>query len=106
MRVEVNLPDWVDERNVRIFAGIEEVAHRYAGKKWQVKKVRCNLCGKCCMDIPGPWIHGRDEKTGYCKHLKYNEGWKGWLCDMGRNRPFACSGGDFSDKDSSRSKAF
>lgn len=95
MRIELDLPDWVEERHIRIFAGIEEVAKKLHGKPWQIKVARCDMCGKCCMDVPDNWRFGRDEKTGWCKNLVYyaNE----YRC--GIDRPFGCCAGDDSEED-------
>lgn len=88
-RVEIELPDWCKERHIRVFAGIEEVAHKKVGHKWQVKTVRCNKCGECCKNVVFPKSR-IDPKTDWCIHLKYyaNE----YLCDT--NRPFFCCGAD------------
>ena len=85
--MNLKLPKWTDERNVRVFAGIEAVAKREKGI-WYIKTVRCNMCGECCMNVPEKWPRGQDKDTGHCLHLKYeaNE----YLCDLGWNRPFAC----------------
>lgn len=79
MKIELELPDWVDERTLRIFAGIESVATKDIGGTWQVKESRCNLCGTCCGD---------------CKELIYSEGDKGYMCNSGWDRPFGCCVGD------------
>jgi hypothetical protein len=91
----LQLPDWVDERHIRIFAGIEEVARKLHGKSWQIKIGRCNLCGKCCMSVPDNWRKGIDPKTGWCKHLVFyaNE----YRC--GIDRPFFCCAGDYAGED-------
>lgn len=91
-RVTVELPDWVDERHIRIFAGIEEVARRLHGQPLKVKAVRCDMCGKCCMGVRDDWAHGKDPKTGWCAKLKYyaNE----YRCDAPGGRPFYCCCGD------------
>lgn len=79
MKIELELPDWIDVKTIRIFAGIEEVAKKQACENWNVKTSRCNLCGTCCGD---------------CGHLVYSEGDKGFLCLLGFKRPFNCCAGD------------
>lgn len=94
MRINLKLPKWVEERHIRIFAGIEEVAKKLKGKRWQIKVSRCNMCGRCCMDVPDNWRHGKAE-NGWCKNLIYyaNE----YRC--GVDRPFFCCAGDHSDEE-------
>jgi len=86
-----DLPEWTNERNIYIFAGIEIFMKRDMGK-WYKKIQRCNKCGKCCMNVPDKWPHGKDMKTGNCQCLVYraNE----WLCELGLNRPFSCCVGE------------
>ena len=74
MRVELDLPDWVDERHIRIMAGVELVAQKLAQNDyWQVKETRCNRCGKCCMGFkPGKHIY--PVVNGRCIHLKERNG--------------------------------
>lgn len=112
MRINIELPDWVDERHIRVLkdgkdnlfvlAGVEEVAKFLRTgphtERWQVKTARCDLCGECCMKVNSNWQFGVDGKTGWCRHLEWNEGWKGYLCDQGMGRPMSCSVGDDADK--------
>lgn len=92
MKIELDLPDWVEERHIRIFAGIEEVAKKLQGQPWQVKRERCDYCGRCCMNLPDNWRHGvkmMDDKQ-VCKHLG-KDGSK-YVCTI--DRPFFCCSGD------------
>lgn len=97
MKIPIEIPDWaIDEkRTIYILAGMEEVAHKPHGKSWEVKTTRCNMCGKCCMNVPDNWSHG--SKEGKCKHLVYraNE----YICGLGENRPFQCCIGDDAGED-------
>ena len=97
MKISIEIPDWVidEKRNIYILAGIEEVAHKHYGKSWEVKTTRCNMCGKCCMDVPDGWTHGKEGND--CKHLTYvaNE----YRCGLLVNRPFGCCIGDNAEKD-------
>jgi hypothetical protein len=97
MKLIIDLPDWAKGRNMRIFAGIEEVAHKYVDKPWMIKTTRCDMCGKCCMDVTDQWKYGKDEKTGWCKRLIHyaNE----YRCGSIGGRPFYCSAGDSADED-------
>jgi hypothetical protein len=101
MKIEVEIPEMEEDehRCIRVMFGIEERAKKYPGKPWEVKVVRCDLCGKCCMNVVDGWKWDKDPKTGWCSHLVWNEGWKGYLCDFGRARPFSCSTGDEANKD-------
>lgn len=95
MRIILELPDWANERHIRIFAGIEEIAKKLYRKPWQIKVSRCNMCGKCCMNVPDNWRQGKDHKTGWCKNLIYyaNE----YRCNV--DRPFFCCAGDHTGED-------
>jgi hypothetical protein len=89
MKVELDLPDWVDERHIRIFAGIEMVAMKWSHENfWKVKDDRCNMCGKCCTglkddDILCPVVDGE------CIYL--SQGHNGErLCSIPLYRPRNC----------------
>jgi Fe-S-cluster-containing hydrogenase component 2 len=97
MKVTIDFPEWTDERNIDIFAGIEHAIKRENGV-WYVKDRRCNLCGQCCMNVPEDWPHGYNKETGNCIHLEYNttaefegETYKQYLCDLCADRNFSCS---------------
>jgi len=94
MKVNLDLPKWVEERHIRVFAGIEEVAKKLKGKHWQVKTSRCNMCGECCKDVSDNWRFGR-ATNGWCLKLVYyaNE----YRC--GIDRPFTCCAGDQAGED-------
>ena len=95
MRIEIDIPDWCDERHIRVFAGIEEVARRLTGKQhWEIKVSRCTQCGECCKRALEGWAKGMKMVDGvrWCEHLIYyaNE----YRCDYLIDRPFSCSCGD------------
>ena len=100
MDIRLTLPEFPedDKRVIRVMSGIEERARKYPGKGWEVKTQQCNGCGKCCMNVVDNWKYGKAE-NGWCSHLKYNEGWKMYLCDFGAARPLSCSVGDEAEKD-------
>lgn len=84
MEVNLVLPKWAEERHIRVFAGLEEVARKLHGKPWEVKVARCQQCGECC-------------KLDGCEHLVYSEGHKAYLCKPEGSvyrRPFTCACGD------------
>jgi len=88
MEIKLNLPEWVEERAIRIYAGVEIVAEKYPHeKKWRVKKDRCSRCGKCCMDLDER--HPFEVIDGKCEHLGM-EGDK-YRCKIVLQRPFDCS---------------
>lgn len=74
-RIDVDLPDWCDERHIYVMAGMELAAYQRVGEPMKVKVSRCSQCGKCC------------QKMG-CEHLE-PDGDK-WRCGLAINRPFAC----------------
>ena len=90
------IPDWIDPRtNINILAGIEPFIKREQGV-WYKKVVRCNKCGKCCMDVPKDWSRGQGS-DGNCQFLilSGNE----YLCGLGANRPYKCCIGDGDSDD-------
>jgi len=96
MRISIEIPSWAAEekRDIYILAGIEEIAHKPHGKRWRVKTNRCNMCGKCCMDVPDNWVHGKVGNN--CQHLTHiaNE----YRCGLLGNRPFGCCIGDNAEE--------
>ena len=100
MRIELDLPDWVDEKHIYVLAGVECVARRLTNTRyWEVKTSRCNMCGECCKHLSRHWPRGARLVDGKwtCDHLTYraNE----YLCDYGRHRPYECCVADHADKD-------
>lgn len=93
MKLTLDLPDWVDERMIRIFAGIEEVAKRPPQTRvWEIKSQRCNWCGSCCKNVPVDWPQGQNIVTGHCRHLIQNK--TTCECDLLADRPFMCCAGE------------
>lgn len=89
VNINIDLPSWVNERTLRVFAGIEPVAYRLPDGKWNVKVDQCNMCGKCCMNLnkrhPFPVIGGQ------CIHLKKRPGNNPrFECFLRIQRPFGC----------------
>jgi len=87
--INLELPDWADERVIHIMAGIERIAYEYPWDQLMIKTTRCSMCGKCCMSLGEnhifPVIYGR------CSYLKKEVGDNNrWLCDLGTFRPHAC----------------
>lgn len=87
MKIEIDIPDWVEEKHLYLFAGIELVAYKYLNEDWKIKTSRCNMCGKCCENLKNdtaypPVINNK------CIHL-INDGNKK-TCGLAINRPFRC----------------
>ena len=83
MKIELELPDWVDKTHIYILAGKELVAYRYLEGGWQIKKIRCDKCGKCCRT----WDDTQDfpqSVKGVCVYLVDNQ------CSLGSSKPFGC----------------
>ena len=93
--MRMRIPEWADRANIYIMAGVEPFMKREKGI-WYVKKVRCNNCGKCCMNVPEKWSHGQDE-DGNCQHLAFDG--VEYSCDLKVNRPFKCCTGDGEPED-------
>ena len=96
MRVELDLPDWVDERHIRVFAGIELVAIKEAHENfWKVKENRCIMCGKCCTNFKH---HFFPLVNGECIHLEPENKQGNRACRIAINRPFQCGNDPRPDK--------
>jgi hypothetical protein len=92
MKIEIELPDWCDERHIWIMAGTELAAYKdFGSDKWFIKKVRCNRCGKCCMNLVDDGQYELDENKN-CVHLKSDGDF--YVCDLGIMRPIPCCEGD------------
>jgi len=88
MKIELDLPEWTEERAIYIMAGVELAAYKVPFKKWKVKVGRCNMCGKCCMDLKN---HAFPTIDGKCIHLKKRPGNNPeWECAFRISRPFGC----------------
>jgi hypothetical protein len=90
LKIELNLPDWVDERHIYIMAGIEMVAYKLYGEDViHIKTRRCSNCGECCMHLT-PSARLPIGSDGHCSYLE-DVGGGLMECAMGVNRPFGCS---------------
>lgn len=79
--ITIEVPDWAEERHIRVFAGLELLAYAPFGGEVHVKAARCNQCGYCCEAYrPG------------CGHL-VRAGDKRF-CGLGMQRPFDCCSSD------------
>ncbi|NIS53446.1 MAG: hypothetical protein GWN00_39805 [Aliifodinibius sp.] len=90
MKITLELPDWCEERHIRIKAGIELVALKLAHEDFfRVKKDRCVQCGKCCSHLNDR--HFFKVIDGKCEHLKPGiEKGKATHCDIAIMRPNPC----------------
>lgn len=81
-RITLELPDYVENTNILVFSNFEYVARKMVNRKWEVKTVRCNHCGRCCHNLD----EGNKRKgilpitpEGHCANLeKRKDG--GWWC--------------------------
>lgn len=101
MKIELDFPDDLiedfKERTLRIFAGIEMIAFKIRGDKWQVKTSSCAMCGKCCKNLPKEFPF--PVVNGQCIYLINPKGYgKKWVCSLGINRPFGCAVADTTAK--------
>jgi hypothetical protein len=54
LKIEIEIPDEYEERDIFIFAGIDIVARRFKRiEKWEIKTIQCSRCGKCCKTMTG-----------------------------------------------------
>jgi len=88
MKIEIELPDWVDkDKTLMLLSGQELVAFKYPKGEWKVKEVRCDQCGECCHDTPeGHTPFGSTDNV--CNALEFRDG--KFYCTAGPNRPHRC----------------
>ena len=87
MKIEVEIPDWAEERRILILAGTELVAMKRGHEDhWLIKETRCNRCGECCLDRP-PTPYGLDDE-GKCLKLEQIGG--EWACTAGMGIGLRC----------------
>jgi hypothetical protein len=86
--INFKLPEWIDEnQTLTLLCGQELIAFKHPNEEWKIKKIRCNQCGECCMNIPDNFLYGTNGE-GKCNKL-VKEGDK-WLCTAGKDKPFCC----------------
>ena len=90
MKIELEIPDCYAEMRLTIVAGQRELAARKHPHDdfWEVKTVRCNNCGECCMGICFQKEPYNPDMDGKCSKL-VKEGTK-WLCSAGWETPLRC----------------
>lgn len=90
MKIKLNLPNWISKDDtLKLLCGQELVAFKEPKKEWKVKKVRCNLCGECCLNVePNHVPFPIDD--GKCSMLDTSG--DEWKCMAGHKKPFACLG--------------
>lgn len=87
MKIDLDLPDWVEGKHLYVMAGVELVAYKYLDQPWQMKTGRCNMCGKCCENL-GEVSDMSKVVNGTCINLKQDGDKK--VCGLGIDRPFSC----------------
>jgi len=88
--MNIKLPDWIDPHGtLMLLCNQELVAYKEPKGEWKIKKVRCNQCGECCLDVEPNHVPFPIE-NGKCSMLD-TSGDK-WTCKAGHKKPFACLG--------------
>ena len=88
MKIEIEIPDWCEEKNLYILAGVDLVAYRHnPNEKWMISDSRCSLCGKCCTGLPLNWPF--PTINGECINLEKERAGRR-LCTLGVFRPHRC----------------
>jgi len=89
MKIEIEIPEWAQERDLYVMAGVEQLAFiPYSKGKIWIKTERCNMCGKCCENLTPMAPFPQTKKKGVCDHLYLKE------CGLGYLRPWSCSVSD------------
>ena len=87
-KIEIEIPEWTERKNLYIFAGIEVVAYKTKGEKWMVKSSRCSQCGYCCQHLDDRFPFQID---GVCKYLQKQVGNNDrYQCGLMGLRPHSC----------------
>jgi hypothetical protein len=87
------LPDWGKDQRFTILLGMELYAsYTPPDGDLQIKTVRCDLCGQCCMDMTPnhktQTPYGVDDE-GKCNALKKERDGT-WVCSAGLHKPYSC----------------
>jgi Fe-S-cluster containining protein len=86
MKIEIEIPGWAEGQFISITAGKELIAYKKPGEALHVKVERCNMCGKCCMDLSQKFF--LPTKDGTCQYLvKDGDIYK---CSILGKRPGVC----------------
>ena len=89
MKINLELPDWINPNGTLvILCNQETIAFKNPGKEWKVKKIRCNFCGECCLDVEEGHLPFGTNGEGKCNMLD-TSGDK-WMCMAGHQKPFSC----------------
>ena len=90
MKINIDIPDWAEDKHIYIMAGIELIAYKYVNQEWKIKITRCNQCGLCCRGMnPDDENFPEVNEKGTCIYLK-KDGKDKEVCSLGINRPFKC----------------
>lgn len=88
MKIELELPDWVQEKVIYIFSSNQMVATKQPDGNWFVVTKPCVNCGKCCSRYNEKPFQCNE--NGKCPYLEeYPDGTT--HCKLGAYRPFGCS---------------
>ena len=92
MEIKLTIPDEYKNRRFWLVADQELVASKEpVDDFWEVKDIRCNFCGSCCMDVPPNHLPYGTDDEGKCNMLiKQSTG--EWKCDTGHAKPWSCLG--------------
>jgi hypothetical protein len=97
MKIELDIPDWCEKENLYLIHRNELIAFKVVGRDWEVKKIRCNKCGRCCMVHPKKGAYFPLKEDGSCIHL-VKDG-KFFICCLGMEKPLACVLGEPEGKE-------
>lgn len=103
MKVDIELPKWTNENHIWVIAGQTPVALRIRLKKkdgtitykWYRKTARCDLCGKCCMNLNREHLFVKEDGT--CQFLE-DVGAGQFECHMPFGMPWGCLTGQGKPK--------
>jgi hypothetical protein len=98
MKIEIEIPDEYEKRDIFVFAGIDIVARKFKSiNKWEIKEKNCKRCGKCCLKMTGKSFPFSSPNG--CKHLIDSGNEK--LCGLSYFRPNGCAVAEMNIKDCS-----
>ena len=91
MRIVIDVPEWAQERQISIFAGVEMLADYHPLKdpdNIYVKDQRCNFCGDCCRGVNLTKSRMLNSIDGQCILLVQRG--DTWICTAHTDRPLSC----------------
>lgn len=95
MKIEIEIPEWAQDRNILVLAGFEFIGCiplKKGNSNYLMKTERCGRCGECCKM---PYLANLKlplKENGECEFLTQEDGL--FSCGLGSTKPLACVCGE------------